>query len=155
MQALKDAAITMDRTTAREKVAEYLKSAGLELVPVPVYYPEATEILGRPVYRTVAAIPGAVDLVNVFRRPNDVPPHVALPSSPGSFLLRMSSSSSAWMRCSGRDRTTRRFARHSSFAGRAIPSPSASGAWGSTWSAQPSSPTRSGAWSSPRRTRGC
>ena len=26
--------------------------------------------------RRVADIPGPVDLVNVFRRPNDVPPHV-------------------------------------------------------------------------------
>ena len=57
-------------------VAEYAQSAGLEIVPVPVYYPNATEILGEPVYRTVASIPGDVDMVNVFRRPNDIPPHV-------------------------------------------------------------------------------
>ncbi len=34
------------------------------------------EILGQPVYRTVAEVPGAVDMVNVFRRPKDIPPHV-------------------------------------------------------------------------------
>jgi Predicted CoA-binding protein len=57
-------------------VPEYAQQAGFEIVPVPVYYPEVTEILGEPVYRTVAAIPGDVDMVNVFRRPSDVPAHV-------------------------------------------------------------------------------
>jgi uncharacterized protein len=57
-------------------VAEYAKRAGYEIVPVPVYYPEVTEILGAPVYRSVAAIPGDVDMVNVFRRPRDIDAHV-------------------------------------------------------------------------------
>jgi uncharacterized protein len=57
-------------------VPEYLSRAGLEIVPVPVYYPEATEILGRRVYRKVADIPGGVDMVNVFRRSQDVAAHV-------------------------------------------------------------------------------
>ncbi len=57
-------------------VPEYVQSAGYEVIPVPVYYPEATTILGEPVYRRVADIPGDVDLVNVFRRSADVPPHV-------------------------------------------------------------------------------
>ena len=57
-------------------VPEYAQQAGYEIVPVPVYYPEVTEILGAPVYRKVAEIPGEVDLVNVFRRPGDIPPHV-------------------------------------------------------------------------------
>lgn len=58
-------------------VPKYMQAAGYEVIPVPVYYPEVTEILGHKVYRKVADIPGAVDIVNVFRRPNDVPPHVA------------------------------------------------------------------------------
>lgn len=57
-------------------VPEYLVSAGLEVVPVPVYYPEATQILGRRVYRRLADIPGAIDLVDVFRRPQDIPAHL-------------------------------------------------------------------------------
>jgi predicted CoA-binding protein len=57
-------------------VAEYAKRAGYEIVPVPVYYPEVTEILGERVYRTVAEIPGAIDMVNVFRRPRDIDAHV-------------------------------------------------------------------------------
>ncbi|HET7824132.1 MAG TPA: CoA-binding protein, partial [Anaeromyxobacter sp.] len=55
---------------------EYLASAGLEIVPVPVYYPEAKEILGRPVYRKLADVPGEIDVVDVFRRPSDVPKHL-------------------------------------------------------------------------------
>jgi uncharacterized protein len=57
-------------------VAEYAKRAGYEIVPVPVYYPEVTEILGEQVYRSVAAIPGPIDMVNVFRRPRDIDSHV-------------------------------------------------------------------------------
>jgi uncharacterized protein len=57
-------------------VPQYLVSAGLEVVPVPVYYPEVTEILGLKVYRKVADVPGRVDMVNVFRRSEDIPPHV-------------------------------------------------------------------------------
>ena len=57
-------------------VPEYLQRVGFEIVPVPVYYPEATEILGQPVYRRVQEIPGVVDLVCVFRRPQDLPAHL-------------------------------------------------------------------------------
>lgn len=57
-------------------VPQYLQRVGIEVVPVPVYYPEVTEILGRQVYRTLAAIPGELDLVDVFRRPQDIDQHV-------------------------------------------------------------------------------
>jgi predicted CoA-binding protein len=57
-------------------VPEYLHRAGVDVIPVPVYFPEATEILGKKVYRSVADIPGEIDLVDVFRRSPDVPPHV-------------------------------------------------------------------------------
>lgn len=35
--------------------------------------PRLTSILGRPVYPTLAALPGVPDLVDVFRRPADLP----------------------------------------------------------------------------------
>ena len=57
-------------------VPGYAQRAGYEIVPVPVYYPDVTEILGQPVHRRIADIPGEVDLVNVFRRPADIPAHV-------------------------------------------------------------------------------
>lgn len=57
-------------------VPQYAQRVGYEIVPVPVYYPEVREILGEPVHRTLAAIPGDVDMVNVFRRAKDIPPHL-------------------------------------------------------------------------------
>lgn len=60
-------------------VPAYLAANGIEIVPVPVYYPEAKEILGRPVYRRVADVPGppgSIDIVDVFRRPSDVAAHL-------------------------------------------------------------------------------
>lgn len=57
-------------------VPEYTKEAGFEIVPVPVYYPEVTQILGEQVYRKLVDIPGPIDMVNVFRRPEHVRQHV-------------------------------------------------------------------------------
>jgi predicted CoA-binding protein len=57
-------------------VPEYAQMAGYEIIPVPVYYPELKELMGQPVYRRVVDVPGEVDIVNVFRRSHDIPPHV-------------------------------------------------------------------------------
>jgi predicted CoA-binding protein len=57
-------------------VPRYLAAAGFDIVPVPVYYPEVTEILGRRVYRRLTDIPDGIDLVNVFRRSHDINGHV-------------------------------------------------------------------------------
>ena len=57
-------------------VPSYMQNAGFDIIPVPVYYPEATEILGEKVYRSLAEIPVEVDLVNIFRRSGDVPKHL-------------------------------------------------------------------------------
>ena len=57
-------------------VPRYLQTAGFQIIPVPVYYPEAKRILGQHVYRRLVDIPIDIDLVNVFRRSQDVPPHV-------------------------------------------------------------------------------
>jgi predicted CoA-binding protein len=57
-------------------VPKFLADAGVDVVPVPVYYPEVKQILGKPVYRKVADVPGAVDVVDVFRRPSDVSSHL-------------------------------------------------------------------------------
>ena len=57
-------------------VPEYMAEAGYEIVPVPVYYPETTHILGLKVYRRLADIPGELDMVDVFRRAQDVAPHL-------------------------------------------------------------------------------
>lgn len=57
-------------------VPRYLQRAGFQIIPVPVYYPEVTRILGEPVFRRIVDIPIDIDLVNVFRRSQDVAPHV-------------------------------------------------------------------------------
>lgn len=57
-------------------VPAYLAAAGLTIFPVPVYYPEVTTILGQPVYRRVAEVPGPLDIVEVFRRSEALPAHV-------------------------------------------------------------------------------
>ncbi len=57
-------------------VPEYMAKAGYDIVPVPVYYPTVTRILDRPVFRAVRDVPPPIDMVNVFRRSHDIPPHV-------------------------------------------------------------------------------
>ncbi|MEZ0313866.1 MAG: CoA-binding protein [Myxococcota bacterium] len=57
-------------------VAEYMADAGYDIVPVPVYYPEATEILGYRVVRNLRDISPPPDMINVFRRPADIDQHV-------------------------------------------------------------------------------
>ena len=57
-------------------VPKYLVSTGLEVIPVPVYHPEATSILGQKVYRKLVDVPGEIDLVDVFRRSEDIGGHL-------------------------------------------------------------------------------
>lgn len=57
-------------------VPQYLLRAGFEIIPVPVYYPEVTEILGATVYRRLVDVPGEIDLVDVFRRPQNIDGHI-------------------------------------------------------------------------------
>ncbi len=57
-------------------VSDYMQKVGYNVVPVPVYYPDVTTILGVPVRRKVAEIEEPVDMVVVFRRPGDIPPHL-------------------------------------------------------------------------------
>lgn len=72
-------------------VPAYMQREGYEVIPVPVYYPEVTEILGKPVYRKLVDVPGEIDLLNVFRRPNDIPQHVAdiLATKPKAVWLQL------------------------------------------------------------------
>ena len=54
----------------------YLQRHGFDVVPVPVYFPDATEILGVPVHRTLATIEPPADLVQIFRRSEAVAQHL-------------------------------------------------------------------------------
>ena len=72
-------------------VPRYMQTAGCEIIPVPVYYPEVTEILGEKVYRRLAEVPGDIDMINVFRRSQDGFPHVAaiIERKPKSVWLQL------------------------------------------------------------------
>ena len=54
-------------------VFHYLREQGYRMFPVN---PNASEILGQKSYPDLASIPEKVDVVQVFRRPEDVPPVV-------------------------------------------------------------------------------
>lgn len=60
-----------NRARASYFVATYL----LQSTDYRVYFvnPRATEILGRPVYPDLASLPEVPDIVDVFRRPADIP----------------------------------------------------------------------------------
>jgi len=55
------------------KVASYLKEQGYRIIPVN---PTEKEILGELCYPDLASIPESVDVVDVFRRSEEVPPIV-------------------------------------------------------------------------------
>ena len=57
-------------------VPKYLQGAGFHVIPVPVYYANVKHILGQEVFRRLADIPMDIDLVNIFRLSQDIPPHV-------------------------------------------------------------------------------
>lgn len=72
-------------------VPKYMHSAGFRIIPVPVYYLEVTEILGEKVYRKLIDIPDEIDMVNVFRRSQDIPPHLEdiLAKKPKSVWIQL------------------------------------------------------------------
>lgn len=54
-------------------VASYLKEQGYRVIPVN---PTAAEILGEKAYPDLQSVPEKIDVVQVFRKPEDVPPVV-------------------------------------------------------------------------------
>ena len=54
-------------------VPKYLIENGYNVIPVN---PTTTEVLGRKTYPKVSDVPGQVDIVDVFRRSEDMPPVV-------------------------------------------------------------------------------
>jgi len=69
-------------------VGKYLKSAGYKIVPVN---PGADEILGEKSYPSLDSIPFPVDVVDIFRRPQDIPAAVdeALKLEPEAIWLQL------------------------------------------------------------------
>ncbi len=64
----------------------YLQEHGYEMIPVN---PTAQEILGRQVYADLSAVPGEIDVVQVFRKSEDVPPVVQQAIQAGAKVIWM------------------------------------------------------------------
>jgi predicted CoA-binding protein len=54
-------------------VVEYLKGQGYRVIPVN---PTVTEIMGEKAYPDLSSVPEKIDVVQIFRKPEDVPPVV-------------------------------------------------------------------------------
>jgi len=54
-------------------VTEYMQSSGYHIIPVN---PNETDVLGEPSYARLEDAPQKIEVVDVFRRPEDVPPVV-------------------------------------------------------------------------------
>lgn len=67
-------------------IFNYLKEAGYRMIPVN---PTAAEILGEKVYPDLASIPHKVDVVQIFRKPEDVPPVVEVAIQIGAKVVWM------------------------------------------------------------------
>ena len=69
------AAVGLFSNAAKESfgIVQYLKDQGYKIIPVN---PSATEIMGEKAYPDLSSIPDKVDVVQVFRKPEDVPPVV-------------------------------------------------------------------------------
>jgi predicted CoA-binding protein len=67
-------------------VAEYLKREGYRVIPVN---PEETEVLGEKSYPDLDSVPGEVDVVDIFRRPEFVPEIVEAAIRKGAKVVWM------------------------------------------------------------------
>ena len=68
------------------RVASYMKSQGYRVIPVN---PNETNVLGEPAYPSLAAVPGIIDLVNIFRKSEDVLPIVEAAIARGAKAIWM------------------------------------------------------------------
>lgn len=70
------------------KVAAYLQKQGYRIIPIS---PKGTELLGEKVFRSLDEVSEDVDIVNVFRRPEDILPHAheAIRKNAGTFWMQL------------------------------------------------------------------
>jgi len=70
------------------EVAAYLKEAGYRIIPVN---PSCERIMGESCYRSLAEVPGEVDVVQIFRKSEHVPPVVDEAIAKGARAVWMQS----------------------------------------------------------------
>jgi len=64
---------SLDPQRPSYRVADFLKKEGYRIIPVT---PKGGEILGEKVYPNLSSIPVPVEVVDIFRRPEEIPPIV-------------------------------------------------------------------------------
>jgi predicted CoA-binding protein len=67
-------------------IFNYLKEHGYQMIPVN---PTASEILGQKTYPDLVTIPKKIEVVQVFRKPEDVPPVVEQAIKVGAKIVWM------------------------------------------------------------------
>jgi predicted CoA-binding protein len=67
-------------------IVKYLKDQGYRIIPVN---PTADEILGEKAYPDLESVPETIDVVQVFRKPEDVPPVVNSAIKAGAKVVWM------------------------------------------------------------------
>src|SRR5687767_15382819 len=67
-------------------IASYLKEQGYDIIPVN---PTADEIMGEKSYPDLESVPEKIDVVQVFRRQEDVPPVVDSAIKAGARVIWM------------------------------------------------------------------
>jgi uncharacterized protein len=68
------------------EVAQYLQSAGYRIIPVN---PNEIEVLGEKSYARLEDVPEKIEIVDIFRRPVDVPPVVESAIRVGAKVIWM------------------------------------------------------------------
>jgi predicted CoA-binding protein len=68
------------------RIASYLKAQGYRVIPVN---PTAAEIMGDTSYPDLQSVPEKIDIVQVFRKPEDVPPVVEDAIKAGAKVIWM------------------------------------------------------------------
>jgi predicted CoA-binding protein len=68
------------------RVASYLQDRGYQIIPVN---PGETEVLGEACYTDLLSVPHQIDVVDIFRRAEDVPPVVRQAISIGAGVIWM------------------------------------------------------------------
>jgi predicted CoA-binding protein len=78
--------LSSDQTRPSNAVARYLKGKGFKITPVN---PNEPEILGEKTYPDLSSIPERVEIVDIFRRPEHVPPIVEQAIKMGAKVVWM------------------------------------------------------------------
>lgn len=78
--------LSNDETRPAHEVARYLQRSGYRIIPVN---PNVQQVLGEQAYPNLLAVPGPVDIVDIFRRPEHVPDVVQQAIAKGARVVWM------------------------------------------------------------------